>query len=120
MNMNRLAMILLLALPAFVSAEFTCPAGTEAACLEAGDKVCAGDTKCVDRSATCLEDFPCNLNEGFVCTSEHDASLADCRDKVAQYEALIKENVDLRQERLDRKNCVLNSTSLAEAQKCAR
>jgi hypothetical protein len=107
-------------IPAPAWAEFSCPDGTEAACLDAGDKVCAGNTKCVDQGATCLQDFPCNLDEGFVCASEHDAALNDCEKNVAEYDALAKENVDLRKERLDRKNCVLNAGTLAEAHKCVR
>jgi hypothetical protein len=119
--MKRIALtLLLMALTAPAGSDFTCPAGTEMACVEAGDKVCAAGTKCVPLEATCLQDFPCGPDEGFVCAGEHDAALEDCRDKIEQYEALIEENVDLRQERLDRKNCVLNSTTLADAQKCVR
>ena len=113
--------ILVLSLaPTLVSASLSCPDGTEMACLETGDKVCAANTKCVEHSATCLQDFPCDLNEGFVCATEHDTALRDCKKNVAEYDVLARENVDLRQERLDRKNCVLNSTTLADAHKCVR
>jgi hypothetical protein len=110
----------LLSFPALAFANLSCPDGTEAACLDAGDKVCAPDTKCVHQSATCLQDFPCALDEGFVCAPEHDAALVECRKNVAQFDALAKENVDLRQQRLDRKNCVLNAGTLAVAQECVR
>ena len=119
--MKRLLQVFVLSLaPALAFANLSCPDGTEMACLDTADKVCASDTKCVDQSATCLQDFPCTLEEGFVCAAEHEAALQDCREKVAQYHALVKENVDLRQERLDRKNCVLNSTNLADAHECVR
>lgn len=119
--MKRLSLILLLsALPAFGSAAFSCPDGTGAACLDAGDKVCTAGTRCVDEDATCLADFPCSLDAGFVCADEHEAALQDCKVKLAEYDALVKENVDLRQQRLERKNCVLNSENLADAQRCVR
>jgi hypothetical protein len=111
---------ILLSFSAFTSAGSSCPDGTEAACLEPTDIVCAGTMKCVDQSATCLQDFPCKLDEGFLCAAEHDAALEECRKNVAQFDSLAKENVDLRQERLDRKNCVLNSATLADAHKCVR
>ena len=115
-----LLLSMLLLIPAVARSGLSCPDGTELACLENSDKVCAGTSKCVDAGATCLVDFPCALDEGFVCASEHDAALEECRKNVAQFDALAKENMDLRQERLDRKNCVLNSTNLADAQACVR
>ena len=119
--MCRLLLPLMLSLfPALAQAGLSCPEGTEVACLDVGDKVCGANTKCVDPAATCLQDFPCDLDEGFVCAAEHDAALKDCRKNVAEYAALAKKNVDLREERLERKNCVLNSTTLAEAHKCVR
>ena len=119
MNRITLAFTLLL-LSTFSWAEFTCPTGTEAACIETGDRICSGSTKCVDVNASCFDDFPCSAEEGFVCGSEFDAALNDHERSTEKYDQLVKENVDLRQERLDRKNCVLNATGLIEAQKCVR
>jgi len=119
--MNRLVLITsLITLSTFSWAEFTCPAGTEPACIEAGDRVCSSGTKCVEINTTCFDDFPCGAEEGFVCGSEYDAALNDHKRSTEKYDQLVKENVDLRQERLDRKNCVLNATELTEAQKCVR
>jgi len=119
--MDRLILlVILLWVPALSWSEFSCPDGTEAACIETGDRVCSANTKCVDNNATCFDDFPCSAGEGFVCGTEYDAALNDHKRSTEQYDQLVKENVSLRQERLDRKNCVLNATGLIEAQKCVR
>jgi hypothetical protein len=39
---------------------------------------------------------------------------------VGQYDELVSENVSLREQRLARKNCVLNASSLEESQRCVR
>jgi len=106
--------------PVIGSADFSCPDGTQAACLETGDKVCAGSTRCVDENAVCFDDFPCDPNGGFVCTAEYDSALNEHRRSTEQYDQLVVENVDLRQQRLDRKNCVLNAADLSQAQNCVR
>lgn len=119
--MRHLSLLIgLLSVSAFSWAEFSCPDGTEAACIEAADRVCSANTKCVDTTAACFGEFPCGADEGFVCGSEYDAALHDHQRSMEKYDKLVKENVDLRQERLDRKNCVLNATGLIEAQKCVR
>ena len=119
--MKRLLHVLVLSLaPAFACASLSCPDGTEMACLEPGDKVCADDTKCVHQSASCFDDFACDPEDGYVCAGEYDAAIQEHRVTVAKYDALVQDNVDLRQQRLDRKNCVLNSTTLADAHKCVR
>lgn len=110
----------LLCFPVLSMAEFTCPAGTVVSCIESGDRVCAAGTKCVDESATCFDAFPCDTEDGFVCGSEYDAALNDHQRSTEKYDQLVSENVDLRQQRLERKNCVLNATGLAEAQQCVR
>ncbi len=117
---RHLLVFTLLLVPALSLAEFSCPDGTDAACIEIGDRICSANTKCVDDSATCFDDFPCGSDEGFVCGSEYDAALNAHKRSTEKYDQLVKENVDLRQERLDRKNCVLNATGLIEAQKCVR
>lgn len=119
--MNRLFLIAALILASgFSVAEFSCPDGTEAACIDAGDRICSSGTKCVDENTSCFDDFPCSAEEGFVCGSEYDSALNNHKRSTDQYDQLARENVDLRQERLDRKNCVLNATSLIEAQRCVR
>lgn len=115
-----LLLVVLLLSSAVAWAEFSCLEGTEATCIEAGDKVCAASHKCVDESTTCFDDFPCTADEGFVCGAEYDAALNSHKRSTQQYDELVAENVDLRQQRLDRKNCVLNATNLTDAQRCVR
>ena len=95
--MNRILLILALLLVSALSwAGTTCPTGTEAVCIETGDRVCAASTKCVDESATCFDDFPCASGEGFVCGSEYDAALNDHKRSTEKYDQLVKENFDRR------------------------
>jgi hypothetical protein len=120
---NRLASILLAALlffPLISSAEFSCPAGTTASCLADGDKICGKGTQCMDEAATCFESFPCGVGEPFVCGPEYDAALDEHRQTALKYDQLAAENVNLREQRLNRKNCVLNATRLADAKNCMR
>lgn len=100
--------------------DFTCEDGTEPACLDKGDKVCPASARCVDSSAVCFDEFPCDVSEGFVCESRYDAMMHDYREAVKEHDALAKQNVDLREQRLDRKNCVLNASTLAGARQCVR
>ena len=100
--------------------DFSCPDGTEAACLNGGDKVCPSSTKCVDEGATCFDEYPCDLNGSFVCESEYDAVMRDYQQVVRQYDELASENVDLREQRLEQKNCVLNASNLKAAKSCVR
>jgi len=99
---------------------FSCPDGTGAACLDIGDKVCPGSTKCVDVSATCFDEYPCDLSEGFVCESGYDDVLDDLKQAVRQHDELALENVVLRERRLEQKNCVLGASTLDNAKRCVR
>jgi len=101
-------------------ADFTCPDGVTPVCLDEGDKVCPATARCVDSSAVCFDAFPCDDGEGFVCESKYDSMMNDYRDAVKEHDALAKENVELREQRLAWKNCVLNATTLAEARQCVR
>jgi len=98
--------------------DFTCPDGSEIACLDHADKVCPASARCVDNSAVCVDKFPCDANEGFVCESRYDAMMKDYRDAVKEHAALATQNVELREQRLAQKNCVLNASTLAAARKC--
>ena len=100
--------------------DFSCPDGTGAACLDSGDKVCPGSTKCVDEGATCFDEYPCDLSGGFVCESTYDDAMRDYQQAVRQYDELASENVDLREQRLERKNCVINTSTLEAARRCVR
>jgi hypothetical protein len=99
---------------------FTCPTGTEAACLDTGDKVCPGSTKCIDEGATCFDAYPCDLSEEFVCASEYDGVMNGYKQAVKQHDELASENVTLREMKLEIKNCVINASALKDAIRCVR
>ncbi len=99
---------------------FICPEGFEPACLNAGDKVCPGTTKCVDDGATCLDDFPCDPGGGFVCGSQYDDMMNGYKKALSQNDELASNNVALREKRLEIKNCVLNASTLIRARSCVR
>lgn len=113
-------LLILMALTSNAWGDLSCPNETEPVCIDMGDKVCPGSTICVDEKATCFDAFPCDPNDGFVCASEYDADMNDCRQVVTQHDALAEENVDLRVQRLEVKNCVLNASGLDEAKGCVR
>ncbi len=98
--------------------DFSCPDGSKIACLDAGDKVCPASGRCVDNNAVCFDQFPCDANEGFVCESKYDAVMKDCKEAAQEHNALAKQSVALREQRLAQKNCVLDASTLAEARKC--
>ena len=100
--------------------EYSCPEGADLACLDKGDKVCPANTKCVDKDAICFEKDSCGSGANMICRSEYDAVLNDHQETVKQYDSLAVENVSLREQRLEQKNCVLNASKLIDAQKCVR
>ena len=53
--------------------DFTCPEGTNASCLDMDDKVCPGSARCVDDGATCFDEYPCDLSDGFICAFEFES-----------------------------------------------
>jgi hypothetical protein len=119
--MKQLALAILLTLVSLGAlSDFTCPDGTEPACLANSDKVCPGASKCVDFGATCFDDYPCDSRGGFVCASSYDDTLNNYKEAVSQHDQLASENVGLRETRLEQKNCVLNASSLETAQNCVR
>jgi hypothetical protein len=99
---------------------FSCPDGTDAACLDIGDTVCPGSAQCIDDRATCFEEYPCDLSEGFVCKSQYDGILDGFKQTVRQHDELALENVALREKRLEQKNCVINASTLDDARRCVR
>ncbi len=112
------AVLLLASTSAF--SDFTCPDDVTPVCLDKGDKVCPATARCVDSSAVCFDSFPCDANEGFVCESRYDAMMNDYREAAKEHDALAKQNVELREQRLAWKNCILNADTLAGARQCVR
>jgi hypothetical protein len=77
--MNLRPLLLALALvPSATSAQqgFTCPFGTQGACLDYGDTVCSSSGQCVSDDAMCFDRYQCDY-EGFTCKS----NLTDCADE---------------------------------------
>lgn len=119
--MQKLILIFILALLSTSAwSDFSCPDGSDPVCLDSGDKVCPASTMCVNKQATCFDDYPCDRNAGFVCESDYDSAMDSARQAIAQHDALAAENVDLRVQRLDIKNCILNAADLAGARKCVK
>ncbi len=100
--------------------DYSCPDGTNAACLNNGDNVCPASAKCVNNEAVCLDGRACDSARGYICGSEYDEVLKDYEKVVSQYNQLTLENVDLRNIRLEQRNCVINAATLKDAIKCVR
>ena len=119
--MKALIFLLVLSLVSVgIHADFTCPPGTNAACLVEEDTVCPVSAKCVADDAVCLEGQGCDSASGYICGSEYDAVMSDYEKTVSQYNQLTSENVDLRNQQLVQKNCVTNAASLKDAIRCVR
>jgi len=119
--MQRLIWMLALTLisgPAW--AGLSCPSGTDIACLDDGDKVCPPSTKCVAEDVICLDKNSCDPEDSFMCKSDYELVLKDYENAVSEQHKLVSENVDLREERLERKNCVINAATLEDAIRCVR
>ena len=119
--MKNLSLIIALTLVSMsASAEFSCPDGADLACLDKGDTVCPASAKCVDDEAVCFDKHPCSSGTGLICESEYDEVLNNYTKTVKQYDQLLVENVGLREQRLEWKNCVINASTLADAERCVR
>ena len=68
---------------------FTCPVGTDAACLDYGDKVCSSFSKCVSDDAVCFDSYTCGY-KGFVCKSKYDDLVDEYDDLVRKYNTLLQ------------------------------
>ncbi len=100
--------------------DFSCPDGTNAACLDSGDTVCPGSAKCVGDDVVCFDKHTCDPGIDFICESEYDEIMNKYKKTVSQYNQLASENVDLRERRLEQKNCVINASTLKDAIRCVR
>ena len=119
--MNRLVLLAALILVATTTwGDYSCPAGTELKCLATGDHICPNTAKCVGNEVVCLDRNSCANGGSFICDTSYDKLMGDYEEAARQYDVLVSENVSLREQRLAQKNCVLNASSLDEAQKCFR
>lgn len=124
---------------------FSCPFGTEAVCLDYGDKICSSRGKCVTNDAICFDSFTCGF-DGFVCKSSLTEVIGEYEDLIDKYNRLVKKyenfRVDYNQivvsknsinqkfsevvdtletafaEKQRLANCVSNATNLEEAKSC--
>jgi len=124
---------------------FSCPLGTEAVCLDYGDKICSSRGKCVTSDAVCFDSFTCGF-DGFVCKSSLSEVINEYENLIEKYNQLIRKHEDLRfdcnqkimskksinekflevvdaleialSEREGLANCVSNATNLDEAKGC--
>lgn len=101
-------------------ADYSCPDGTRASCLDNGDTVCPAYAKCVDNEAVCLDEADCDSARGYICGSEYDEILRDYEKVVGQYNQLTSQNVALRNTRLEQRSCVINAATLKDAIRCVR
>jgi len=119
--MQKLLFIFALTLISSVAwADFSCPNDTKAICMDKGDVICPETAKCVSNDVVCFDKNTCDSERGFMCASEHDDVLNDTKKMVGQYNELTLENVNLREKRLTKKNCVLNAPTLKKAKSCVR
>jgi len=119
--MKRLALIaVLILISTGIWGDFSCPDGTKAVCMDNGDSICPGTAKCVSNDVVCFDKNTCASGDSFICDSSYDAVMNDYKEAVRQNDELAAENVSLRERRLERKNCVLNASTLEESQKCFR
>ncbi len=87
--------------------------------MENGDSICPGTARCVRNDVVCLDKNSC-VGGNFICDTGYDELMRNYKKAVGQYDELVSENVSLREQRLARKNCVLNASSLEESQRCVR
>jgi hypothetical protein len=117
---NVIVMVALVMVSPFIRGDFSCPDGTHASCLKEGDLICPSSTKCVAEDAICVDKQICGGSSNFVCESDYDEMRDDYKRVVEEYNELASENEDLRNVRLERKNCVINAASLKDAIRCVR
>jgi hypothetical protein len=110
----------LLLLSSSALSDYSCPDGTNAACLDNEDIVCPASAKCVPNEAVCLDERACDSARGYICGSVYDELMKDYEKVVSQYNQLTSENVGLREIRLEQRNCVINAATLKDAIKCVR
>lgn len=110
---------------------FTCPYGTQGACLDYSDKVCSSMAKCVDSSAICFDSYTCDY-KGFICKSKFDNLANSCQDLASDYDNLVNKYNDLKDNAEDLLNqyedleskynrqmsCISNATTLEEIKLC--
>ena len=90
---------------------FSCPYGKRASCLDYSDNICDGyAAKCVKKNAQCFDSYTCSPG-GFVCKGQLDNALSEYDNLVSKHNILVDEANRYRR-------CILNASSLDDAQSC--
>lgn len=112
------SIMLLAAMTTAVYGDFTCPQGTEAACLDDAEQVCPADAKCVNHAAVCFDGYICDSGEAYVCESRYDEVAAKNVALVTKYNDITAKYNDLLGVKSINEGCVISAHSLAEAKEC--
>ena len=104
--MNRFALIVFLILVSTGSwGEISCPDDSSAVCMVNSDTICPSSAKCVSNDVICLDKNSC-AGGSFICDTSYDKLMGEYKEAAGQYDVLVSENVSLRNERLEKRNCV--------------
>ncbi|MDJ0932721.1 hypothetical protein [Breoghania sp.] len=103
---------------------FSCPWGTDGACLDFGDKVCDRTAKCVDEDAVCFSSNTCNFS-GFVCKSDldeavrkHDDLVDEYNDLLNNYREMSRRADTLREDLIEVGDCLATAQTLDDFREC--
>jgi len=100
--------------------DFTCPQGTDAACLYSGDNVCPASARCVDSGAVCFEEYICEADDGYVCESMYDELADQNQGLVNEFNTLASKHNDLLNHKSENERCVISAATLDEAKQCVQ
>lgn len=93
------------------SQSFSCPYGKQPSCLDYSDNVCDGyAAKCVKKDAQCFDSYTCYPG-GFVCKDKLDSAISEYDSLVSKHNILVDEANRYRR-------CILNASTLDDAQSC--
>lgn len=93
------------------SQSFSCPIGKRASCLDYSDNVCDGYmAKCVKKDAQCFDSYAC-FPGGFVCKEKLDSAISEYGNLISKHNMLVDEANRYRR-------CILNASTLDDAQSC--
>lgn len=119
--MKKPGLIVILALvSAGAWGDFSCPDGTDAVCLNSGDKVCPLSAKCVDADAVCFDEYVCGHEEAYVCESGYDEVQDKNEELVRKFNVLASKHNDLLNVNEGKERCVISAATLEDAKNCLR
>jgi hypothetical protein len=98
--------------------DFTCPSGTDAACLDDGDKVCPTSARCIDNNAVCFDEYICEAGDGYVCESRYDEMANQNQALASEFNTLASKHNMLLNHKSENERCVISADTLEEAKQC--